>query len=206
MAGHFGATAGRPYRHWLGQWADILEIPEDKAEFASFTDSTTQDQLRSIIRTSAQEPGAGHQRRADRRAVNAFHGHRRDPAGGAGADRKTCSAVDALDSVDELPGPLGRLEREGVGSPLAGRASGQPRFDPLRAGHVAERAPERPDRDYYLEESFAATRSATPITSPPCWNGSVSVPPPMPSGSWRWKPDWPRSHWTTVANRDPVKT
>ena len=50
-------TSVRPqddfYRHWLGQWLTSFEIPEDKAEFASFTDlhDTSQDQLRSIIRT-----------------------------------------------------------------------------------------------------------------------------------------------------------
>ena len=56
-------TSVRPqddfYRHWLGQWLTSFEIPEDKAEFASFTDlhDTSQDQLRIIMKDfSAQEP------------------------------------------------------------------------------------------------------------------------------------------------------
>ncbi|MEI2642603.1 MAG: hypothetical protein V9G10_09785 [Candidatus Nanopelagicales bacterium] len=68
------------YRHWLGQWLDTFEIPDDKAEFASFTDlhDKAQDQLRTIIEDlAAAEPDPVDQCRTDRGAVQRVHGHRR---------------------------------------------------------------------------------------------------------------------------------
>ncbi|MGB3013473.1 MAG: M13-type metalloendopeptidase [Candidatus Nanopelagicales bacterium] len=197
------------YRHWLGQWLTSFEIPEDKAEFASFTDlhDTSQDQLRSIIKDlSAQEPEPD--TNAGRIAVlfNAFMDTDEIQRVGLEPIADLFAAVDALDSVDELPGLLGRLEREGVGSPLGGAVHQDNRDSTRYVLDMWQSGLGMPDRDYYLEESFAATRSAyTDHVAAMLERVGVGTSADA-QRIVALETRLARSHWTTVANRDPVKT
>ena len=63
-----------------------------------------------------------------------------------------------------------------------------------------------PDRDYYLEESFAATRSAyTDHVAAMLERVGVGTSADA-QRIVALETRLARSHWTTVANRDPVKT
>ena len=206
-------TSVRPqddfYRHWLGQWLASFEIPEDKAEFASFTvlHDTAQDQLRSIIEElSAQEPEPG--TNAGRIAVlfNAFMDTDEIERVGLEPIADLFAAVDALASVNDLPGLLGRLERVGVGSPLGGAVHQDNRDSTRYVLDMWQSGLGMPDRDYYLEESFAATRAAYAdhvATMLERVGVGTSVDAQRIVAL---ETRLARAHWTAVANRDPVKT
>ena len=206
-------TSVRPqddfYRHWLGRWLTSFEIPEDKAEFASFTDlhDTAQDQLRSIIEElSAQEPEPD--TNAGRIAVlfNAFMDTEEIERVGLEPIADLFKAVDALDSVEELPGLLGRFERVGVGSPLGGAVHQDNRDSTRYVLDMWQSGLGMPDRDYYLEESFAATRAAyadhVATMLERVGVGTSADAQRIVALETRLA----RAHWTAVANRDPVKT
>ncbi|MEZ5119692.1 MAG: M13-type metalloendopeptidase [Candidatus Nanopelagicales bacterium] len=206
-------TSVRPqddfYRHWLGQWLASFEIPEDKAEFASFTDlhDTAQDQLRSIIEElSAKEPEP--HTNAGRIAVlfNAFMDTDEIERVGLAPIADLFAAVDALESVDDLPGLLGRLERVGVGSPLGGAVHQDNRDSTRYVLDMWQSGLGMPDRDYYLEESFAATRAAyedhVATMLQRVGLGTADDAARIVALETRLA----RAHWTAVANRDPVKT
>ncbi len=206
-------TSVRPqddfYRHWLGQWLASFEIPEDKAEFASFTDlhDTAQNQLRSIIEElSAQEPEPD--TNAGRIAVlfNAFMDTDEIQRVGLEPIADLFAAVDALESAGDLPGLLGRLERVGVGSPLGGAVHQDNRDSTRYVLDMWQSGLGMPDRDYYLEESFAATRAAyadhVATMLERVGVGTSADAQRIVALETRLA----RAHWTAVANRDPVKT
>ena len=151
------------YRHWLGKWLDTYEIPEDKAEFASFTElhDTAQEQLKAIIeRLSAQSPVPDSN--AGRIAVlfNAFMDLDAIDAAGLSPIMDLFEQVDAVTSVAELPELFGRLEREGVGSPIGGAVHQDNRDSTRYVLDMWQSGLGLPDRDYYLEENFAQVRAA----------------------------------------------
>jgi len=197
------------YRHCLGQWLDTFEIPADKAEFASFTDlhDTAQERLKTIIEDlSAQSPDPG--TNAGRIAVlfNAFMDTDQIQRVGLEPIGDLFAQVDALRSAAELPGLFGRLERLGIGSPLGGAVHQDNRDSTRYVLDMWQSGLGLPDRDYYLEEDFSAHRKsylghvATMLER--CGVGTADDAARIVELETRLA----RSHWTQVANRDPVKT
>jgi predicted metalloendopeptidase len=197
------------YRHWLGQWLDAFEIPADKAEFASFTDlhDTAQDHLRVIIEDLAdQQPDP--QTNAGRIAVlfSAFMATEEIDRVGLEPIQDLFDAVDAVQANENLPALFGRLERIGVGSPLGGAVHQDNRDSTRYVLDMWQSGLGMPDRDYYLGEQFQAQRAAyaehvatmlerTGIGSHDDAERIVALETRLA-----------QSHWTPVANRDPVKT
>lgn len=197
------------YRHCLGQWLDTFEIPADKAEFASFTDlhDTAQERLKAIIEDlSAQSPDPG--TNAGRIAVlfNAFMDTDQIQRVGLEPIGDLFAQVDALRSAAELPGLFGRLERLGIGSPLGGAVHQDNRDSTRYVLDMWQSGLGLPDRDYYLEEDFSGHRKsylehvATMLER--CGVGTADDAARIVELETRLA----RSHWTQVANRDPVKT
>src|SRR5690606_12762945 len=197
------------YRHWLGKWLDTYEIPEDKAEFASFTElhDTAQEQLKAIIeRLSAQSPDPDSN--AGRIAVlfNAFMDLDAIDAAGLSPIMDLFEQVDAVTSVAELPELFGRLEREGVGSPIGGAVHQDNRDSTRYVLDMWQSGLGLPDRDYYLEEHFAQVRAAylehVGSMLQRCGVGTADDAARIVDLETRLA----QLHWSQVANRDPVKT
>ncbi len=197
------------YRHWLGQWLNTFEIPADKAEFASFTDlhDTAQEQLRTIIEElSDSEPDP--QSNAGRIAVlfNAFMDTQTIDRVGLDPIADLFAAIDAVSSHDELPSLFGRLERDGVGSPLGGAVHQDNRDSTRYVLDMWQSGLGMPDRDYYLEDSFSGQREAylehVAGMLERCGIGTTDDAERIVALETRLA----REHWTQVANRDPVKT
>ena len=197
------------YRHWLGKWLDTYEIPEDKAEFASFTElhDTAQEQLKAIIeRLSAQSPDPDSN--AGRIAVlfNAFMDLDAIDAAGLSPIMDLFEQVDAVTSVAELPELFGRLEREGVGSPIGGAVHQDNRDSTRYVLDMWQSGLGLPDRDYYLEENFAQVRAAylehVGSMLQRCGVGTANDAARIVDLETRLA----QLHWSQVANRDPVKT
>lgn len=197
------------YRHWLGQWLTTFEIPEDKAEFASFTDlhDTSQEQLRAIIKElSEQEPTPDSN--AGRIAVlfNAFMDTDEIERVGLDPIADLFVAVDAVTSNAELPDLLGRLERVGVGSPLGGAVHQDNRDSTRYVLDMWQSGLGMPDRDYYLEESFAAQRTAyTEHVASMLQRVGIGTEADA-ERIVALETRLAQAHWPQVANRDPVKT
>ncbi|HRY08767.1 MAG: M13 family peptidase [Actinobacteria bacterium] len=197
------------YRHWLGKWLDTYEIPEDKAEFASFTElhDTAQEQLRAIIeRLSAQSPDP--HSNAGRIAVlfNAFMDLDAIDVAGLEPIADLFALVDQLDDVTELPALFGRLEREGVGAPIGGAVHQDNRDSTRYVLDMWQSGLGLPDRDYYLEDNFASVREAylehVGAMLERCGVGTAEDAQRIVNLETRLA----QAHWTQVANRDPVKT
>ncbi len=197
------------YRHWLGTWLEDFEIPEDKAEFASFTDlhDTAQERLRAIIdELSAEQPDPASN--AGRIAVlfNAFMDLEQIDQVGLEPIADLFAAVDELTDAADLPELIARLERVGVGSPLGGAIHQDNRDSTKYVLDMWQSGLGMPDRDYYLEEGFAAQRKAyiehvasmlerTGLGGTADADRIVALETRLA-----------QAHWTQVANRDPVKT
>lgn len=197
------------YRHWLGQWLDTFEIPDDKAEFASFTDlhDKAQDQLRTIIEDlAAAEPDPSSD--AGRIAVlfNAFMDTDAIDAAGLDPIRDLFEEVAAVKDASELPALFGRLERLGIAAPLGGAVHQDNRDSSRYVLDMWQSGLGMPDRDYYLGEQFAEQRKAyrahvadmlerTGVGTDADAERIVALETRLA-----------QSHWTPVANRDPIKT
>ena len=197
------------YRHWLGQWLDTFEIPDDKAEFASFTDlhDKAQDQLRTIIEDlAAAEPDPA--TNAGRIAVlfNAFMDTDAIDAAGLDPIRDLFEEVAGVKDASELPALFGRLERAGIAAPLGGAVHQDNRDSTRYVLDMWQSGLGMPDRDYYLAEQFAEQRKGyrehvaamlerTGLGGDDEAERIVALETRLA-----------QSHWTPVANRDPIKT
>jgi predicted metalloendopeptidase len=197
------------YRHWLGQWLDTFEIPEDKAEFASFTDlhDTAQEQLRAIIdELSGQSPDPGTSAGRIALLFNAFMDTDSIDEVGIEPIRDLFDEVAALTSTQQLPEFFGRLERVGVGSPLGGAIHQDNRDSTQYVLDMWQSGLGMPNRDYYLEEAFASHREAyaehVATMLQRCGVGNDDDAGRIIELETRLA----QSHWTPVANRDPVRT
>ena len=198
------------YRHWLGQWLDTFTIPEDKAEFASFTDlhDTAQEQLKAIIdelSAAAPDPDSN----AGRIAVlfNAFMDTDEIDRVGLEPIADLFAEVDALTSTAQVAGVLRPARARGGRLAVGWRsAPGQPGLDQVRPRHVAERVGHARPR-LLPRGRFRRPPRGVPATR--CGDAR-----PMRGRAAAEDADrivaletrMAQAHWTKVANRDPVKT
>lgn len=197
------------YRHWLGQWIATFEIPDDKAEFASFTDlhDTSQQQLRAIIKELSEKQPAP-DTNAGRIAVlfNAFMDTDEIERVGLEPIADLFAAIDAVTGNDELPDLLGQLERVGVGSPLGGAIHQDNRDSTRYVLDMWQSGLGMPDRDYYLKDSFAQQRRAY-IDHVGAMLARVGIGTSDDAERIvALETRLAHAHWPQVANRDPVKT
>ncbi len=206
-------TSVRPqddfYRHWFGQWLDDFQIPDDKAEFASFTDlhDTAQEQLRGIIEDlAAQEPDPHTNEGKIAALFNAFMDTDAIDAVGLEPIRDLLDMVDQLSDASELPELWGRLERLGIGAPLGGAVHQDNRDSTKYVLDMWQSGLGMPDAEYYVGSQFASHRKAyrkhlvkmlmlTGIGDPADADRILALETRIADG-----------HWDPVANRDPIAT
>src|SRR6185369_15925887 len=70
------------------------------------------------------------------------------------------AAIDGLGSVDELPGLLGRLQRQGMGGAFDSYVNSDDRQSDQNIVNVVQGGLGLPDEAYYREDDFAELREA----------------------------------------------
>ena len=147
---------------WHGRWLADFEIPADKAEYAAFTalHDTAQEQLRDIITDLAADapsfdsvPGK----------IAALYASFMDTDSrndlGLAPLQPLLDEVSALESTAQLAGLFGRWDRSGLGAPI-GTVVHQDNMDSTRyLLDLRQSGLGLPDRDYYLEDTFADIRA-----------------------------------------------
>jgi predicted metalloendopeptidase len=197
------------YRHWFGQWLDDFQIPDDKAEFASFTDlhDTAQEQLKTIIEElAAQEPDPHTNAGKIAALFNAFMDTEAIASVGLEPIRDLLDMVEQVQDATELPELWGRLERLGIGAPLGGAVHQDNRDSTKYVLDMWQSGLGMPDRDYYVGEQFAAQREAylAHVTKMLAMTGLGDDGDAQRIVALETR--LAQAHWTPVANRDPIRT
>jgi putative endopeptidase len=151
------------FRYANGSWLDRTTIPADKAgyslrlEMSNLTEARLHDLLEQAARSASHEPTTNEGK------VGAFYKAFMDSARieqlGAAALEPQLDAVRAAKSRDDLAALLGRTNRDFEGS-LFSLYIDADVADPSRyAVYLNQSGLELPDRDYYLEKSFAEKKA-----------------------------------------------
>ena len=151
------------FRYVNGRWVDQTEIPADKAIYSlrmAMTD-LTERRLHEMMEQNAAT--AGHEPATLEGKVGAFYKSFMDEALvarlGAAPLAAHLAAVRAADTHDKLAALMGRNSADFEGS-LFGLNLDLDVKDPARyAAYVGQAGLGLPDRDYYLEATFAAKKS-----------------------------------------------
>ncbi len=206
-------TSVRPqddfYRHWFGQWLDDFQIPDDKAEFASFTalHDVAQEQLKAIIEDLAAQEADPHTNAGKIAAVfNAFMDTDAIDAAGLEPIRDILDMVEQVADASELPELWGRLERLGIGAPLGGAVHQDNRDSTQYVLDMWQSGLGMPDRDYYLGEQFAEIRQAYRAHVATMLQRTGLGDDVDAQRVFDLETRLAQAHWTPVANRDPIRT
>ena len=201
------------YRSWHGRWLDEFEIPADKAEYASFIalHDQSQEQLRDIISELAAElpPSDTPAGKIAALFASFMDTDRLEQLGTTPiADR--LAAIEALTDVASLGAHFGRLDRSGEGAPV-GTYVHQDNMDSTRyLLDIRQSGLGLPDRDYYLEETFAEILDAYRQHIERMWQlaglGDESAARGAAERVVNLETSLARLHWDKVRNRDPQAT
>ncbi|MCS6624972.1 hypothetical protein N0B44_18825 [Roseibacterium beibuensis] len=145
-----------------GTWNDNTPIPADRTSFGAFhvLHDRSQENLRTLIEESVANPGASE----DAGRIGAFYGSFMDEAAverlGASPLDSDLAEVRAADTHAKLAALMGRTHA-GFGSSLFGLQIFEDLQDQKKtSAYITQGGIGLPDRDYYLEEGFAAQKAA----------------------------------------------
>ncbi|MGV3577326.1 MAG: peptidase M13, partial [Brevundimonas sp.] len=149
-------------RYASGTYLANTPIPADKASYGVFDMlyDRSQDNLRILIDESAANPSSS----ADAGRIGAFYASFMDEAAvnalGASPLQSDLAEVRAADTHEKMAALMGRTQY-GFGSSLFGAQTFEDLRDPDKvSAYVVQGGLGMPDRDYYLEESFATQKAA----------------------------------------------
>ena len=145
-----------------GRWSDITPIPADRTSFGAFhvLHDRSQENLKTLIEESVTNPGASE----DAGRIGAFYGSFMDEATverlGASPLQADLAEVRAADTREEIAALMGRTQ-SGFGSSIFGVQIFEDLQDARKtSAYVVQGGIGMPDRDYYLEDSFATQKTA----------------------------------------------
>ena len=151
------------FRYANGSWLDRTTIPADKAGYSLRLEMSnlTEKRLHELLEDAAAK--AGHEPTTTDGKIGAFYKAFMDSAKieqlGAGALKTYVDAVRAAKTRDDLAALLGRTNRDFEGSLFSVYIDADV-ADPSRyAVYLNQSGLELPDRDYYLEGSFAEKKA-----------------------------------------------
>ncbi len=201
------------YRSWHGRWLAEFEIPADKAEYASFIalHDQSQEQLRDIISELAAELPPTDTPAGKIAALYAsFMDTDRLELLGMTPISGRLAAIDSLTDTNSLGAHFGRLDRSGEGAPV-GTYVHQDNMDSTRyLLDIRQSGLGLPDRDYYLEETYAEIREAYRQHIQTMWQlAGLGDEPTAHAAAERvlsLETSLARLHWDKVRNRDPQAT
>ncbi|MBW8304216.1 MAG: M13 family metallopeptidase, partial [Brevundimonas sp.] len=145
-----------------GTYLRNTPIPADRTSYGAFhvLHDRSQDNLKTLIEESVSNPGASE----DAGRIGAFYGSFMDEAAverlGAGPLQADLAEVRAADTREEIAALMGRTQG-GFGSTIFGVQIFEDLQDARKtSAYVVQGGLGLPDRDYYLEESFAEQKTA----------------------------------------------
>ncbi|WP_332640779.1 M13 family metallopeptidase [Brevundimonas sp.] len=149
-------------RYANGTWLKTTPIPADRTSYGAFhmLHDRSQENLRTLIEESAANPTTS----PDAARIGAFYGSFMDEATverlGASPLQADLAEVRAADTREEIAALMGRTQG-GFGSSLFGAQIFEDLKDPKTISvYIGQGGLGMPDRDYYLEESFATQKTA----------------------------------------------
>lgn len=200
------------YHHVSGAWLERTEIPADKSNYGSFTKlfDDAEAHLKAIIDEIAADPGeAGSERRKIADLFNSFVDTKQVDSAGAAPLAVVLKRIATLDSRRAVAVELGRLQRNGIRSPLYMYIDQDAKESTRYISYLHQSGLGLPDRDYYFDEGerFDGYRSAYRV-----YVGKLLTLAGLPSDEASvtsivdLERDMATKHWTRVANRDRDKT
>jgi putative endopeptidase len=149
-------------RYANGTYLKNTPIPADRTSYGAFhiLHDRAQEDLKTLIEESVTNPGASE----DAGRIGAFYGSFMDEATverlGAGPLQADLAEVRAADTREEIAALMGRSQG-GFGSTLFGIDIFEDLQDARKtSAYIGQSGLGMPDRDYYLEDKFAAQKTA----------------------------------------------
>ncbi len=143
------------YRAVNGTWLNVTEIPADKSNYGSFTvlADLSEERIREIIESAAAEThpaGSDAQKVGD--LYRSFMSEDRANELGASPVAKAINRLNRITRTSQLSSVFGRMEKLGVGSPMAMYVGQDARQSTEYIVTFYQSGTSLPDRDYYLED------------------------------------------------------
>ena len=187
-----------------GTWNDNTPIPADRTSFGAFhvLHDRSQENLKTLIEESVSNPGASE----DAGRIGAFYGSFMDEAAverlGASPLDADLAEVRAADTHAKLAGLMGRTHG-GFGSSLFGLQIFEDLQDQKKtSAYITQGGTGLPDRDYYLEENFAAQKAAYQVyVAKALALGGWADPEKAAADIVAFETRIAEQHWTAVQNR-----
>ncbi len=150
------------YRYACGGWLDTTERPADQASWTRSFSVINEDNrvvLRELLEEAAADPGAGGDDPAaagDWKRLGELYGSCMDEAGieaaGLAPVQPILDDIDGLQSMDQLPALLGRLDAQGVDGFWDSEVWGDLKAPDTSMFYMSQGGLGLPDRDYYLRD------------------------------------------------------
>jgi len=203
------------YRHLNGKWLDTFEIPADKGTYGAFTliDDQTQEQLRSIVESTAASSAAGDAADSDAQKIAdlyaSFMDEPRLEALGLAPLKAQFATIDALAGKQEIPALIARYNRTEADAPYDVSIDADAKDSTRYAAIIGQSGLGLPDRDYYLKDD-AKLKSARVaylkhIEKMLAMAGDAHASQSA-ADVLKLETAMAELQWTRVANRDPEKT
>jgi len=196
------------FRHVNGKWMVRSEIPADKARWGSFTllAEESEKAVRDII-VEAQSAEPGTQERMFGDLYTSFLDEEHIEALGASPLAADLATVDAITSISELLGDLGRLERGGVAGAFHLFVDNDPGEPERYRVFIEQGGLGLPDESYYREEKFAAIREAyVPFVGKMLGLAGLDDTSARAERIFQLETELAVHHWSKVETRDSEKT
>ncbi|MDM3871853.1 M13 family metallopeptidase [Porticoccus sp. W117] len=154
------------YRYSSGSWLDDYQLPPDKVRYGLFSRLAegAQKQVKNIILDlgdSSYPKGTVEQKIGD--LYKSYMNVERRNELGMAPVQEQLDAITAVDTVQQVLQMFANSDLNGVGAPI-GIGGGLDRKDPAKKVlYTGVDGTNLPDRDFYLEEQFAAIRDAYKI-------------------------------------------
>ncbi|MGE0815161.1 MAG: M13 family metallopeptidase [Vicinamibacterales bacterium] len=200
-------------RYVNGGWFATTEIPPDKASYGGFYEAydRTQDQLRALVEETSKAPaapGSAAQKIGDFYA--AFMDEARADTLGIGPLAAEFARIDALTTKRDLAAYFARQLKLGIGgAPIQGGVEGDAQEPTRSVLYLSQGGLGLPDRDYYLKDDAKLKDiRAKYVAYVAAMLGAAGVADAQAAARdvVTLETTLARAHWTTVENRDAVKT
>ncbi len=201
------------FTHVNGAWLAKTAIPADQASYGGFYEAhdRTQEQLKVLVENAARDPGAtGSAQQKIGDFFTSFMDEARADSLGITPLAPEFKAIDALSTKKDLAVYFARQLELGVGgAPVQGGVEGDAKDPTQSVLYLSQGGLGMPDRDYYLKDDAKLKEyRARYVAYIGAMLTAAGVPdaPKAAAGVMAIETALARAHWTTVQNRDAVKT
>ena len=201
------------FRFVNGGWLARTEIPPDKASYGGFVEAfdRTQEQLKALVEAAAATPGApGSPQQKIGDFYTAFMDEARADRLGISPLADEFARIDALTTRADLAAYFARQLKLGIGGAvIEGGVEGDAQEPTRSVLYVSQGGLGLPDRDYYLKDDAKLKEIRTKYAAyvaAMLQAAGVADAAAEAARVVALETTLARAHWTTVENRDAVKT